>query len=309
MKKLLFLLLLVPIFSYSQSEMPNQVNIGKVKLIFPNALIKSSTLGFKTYDLTNAYPASSSGQLDSSTWYRVGTTVASDNINDNVYRNGFVGIGTTTPTNLLNVQNTAGTNQNLVLFKSLNGNGGYALRGESVNAGGALGVYGELGVFDGTIWSGVRGNSGVSTAPAITGFSTITNGFSAYFNQRVAIGITTPTSTLHINGSEAGSITNITATTTLNETHHKILVSNGATNITITLPNALTCLGREYVFSRAAGSTGSITIVGGAGNQMQALNGAVGATTSISLHTATGGGLRHFFTAVNIAGVGYWVRL
>ena len=215
MKKLLLVLLLVPIFSYSQSEMPNQVNIGKTKLIFPNALVKSSALGFKTYDLTNAYPSSSSGQLDSSTWYRVGTTVASDNINDNVYRNGNVGIG----------------------------------------------------------------------------------------------GVVTPTSTLHIQGSEAGTVTNITGTTTLNETHHKVLVSNGATNITITLPNALTCLGREYVISRASGSTGSITVVGGAGNTIQALNGTVGATTSIGLHSATGGGLRHSFTAVNIAGVGVWVRL
>lgn len=240
----------------------------------------------------------------------VGLSFRTNNIiRQTIDNNGFVGIGITNPTNLLSVQNTAGTNQNLVLFKSLNGNGGYALRAESVNAGGALGVYGEIGVFDGTRWSGVRGNSGVSTAPAITGFSTITNGVSAYFNQRVAIGITTPTSTLHVIGSRAGSVTNITATTTLNETHHKILVSNGATNITITLPDALTCLGREYVMSRAAGSTGSITIVGVAGNKMQALAGTVGATTSISLHGATGQGLNIRFTAVSIASVGYWIRL
>jgi hypothetical protein len=62
-----------------------------------------------------------------------------------------------------------------------------------------------------------------------------------------------PTSNIHITGSEAGSITNLVATTTLNSTNHKILVSNGATNITITFPDALTCLGREYIISRAAG--------------------------------------------------------
>ena len=42
---------------------------------------------------------------------------------------------------------------------------------------------------------------------------------------------------------------------------------------------------------------------------MQALAGTVGATTSIALHGATGQGLNVRFTAVNIAGVGYWVRL
>jgi hypothetical protein len=88
----------------------------------------------------------------------------------------------------------------------------------------------------------------------------------------------------------------------------KVLVRNGATNITITLPNALTCLGREYIFSRAAGSTGSITIVG-SGTQIQALNGTLGATTSIGAHGTTGQGLRHSFTAINIGGVGSWVRI
>ena len=125
----------------------------------------------------------------------------------------------------------------------------------------------------------------------------------------VGIGTTTPTSTLHIQGSESGSVTNITGTTTLNETHHKVLVRNGATNITITLPNALTCLGREYVISRASGSTGSITVVGGAGNTIQALAGTVGATTTISGHGVSGQGLNIRFTAVNIGGVGVWVRL
>lgn len=119
----------------------------------------------------------------------------------------------------------------------------------------------------------------------------------------------TPTSTLSINGSRAGAITNITSTTTLNITNHKVLVSNGATNITITLPDALTCLGREYVISRASGSTGSITIQRTGTNTIQALNGTLGATTSISLHSATGAGLNVRFTAINIGGIGVWVRL
>lgn len=117
------------------------------------------------------------------------------------------------------------------------------------------------------------------------------------------------TENIQINGSESGSITNITTTTTLNATHHKVLVSNGATNITITLPDALTCLGREYVISRAAGSTGSITVQGTGTNTIQAVSGTTGATTSIALHSLTGGGLNIRFTAINIAGVGYWIRI
>ena len=162
---------------------------------------------------------------------------------------------------------------------------------------------GNSGTNQSVDFIGTIDNVGVSFRTNNVIRQTITN------TGNIGVNTTTPTSNLHINGSEAGSITNITATTTLNGTHHKILVSNGATNITITLPNALTCLGREYVFSRASGSTGSITITGGAGNQMQALAGTVGATTSISLHTATGGGLNIRFTAINIGGIGTWVRL
>jgi hypothetical protein len=117
------------------------------------------------------------------------------------------------------------------------------------------------------------------------------------------------TNRFSIQGSEAGSVTNITATTTLNGTHHKILVRNGATAITITFPDALTCLGREYVISRAAGSTGTITLQSTGTNTIQALIGTTGATSSIGNHSGAGAGLRHFFTAVNIAGVGYWIRL
>ena len=126
---------------------------------------------------------------------------------------------------------------------------------------------------------------------------------------KVGIGTTSPNSTIQIIGSFSCQITIVTSTTTLNETHHKILINNGATNITITLPNALTCIGREYVFSRTAGSTGTIRIVGGAGNQIQSLAGTIGATTTLGAHNATGAGLGHYFTAVNIGGVGTWIRI
>ena len=70
----------------------------------------------------------------------------------------------------------------------------------------------------------------------------------------------------------------------------------------------MTCVGRKYEFSRYAGSTGTVTIVG-TGSQIQALAGTVGATTTLGIHGATGQGLKHTFTAVDVAGVGVWVRL
>ena len=240
----------------------------------------------------------------------VGLSFRTNNtIRQTISNNGNVGIEVVVPTAKLDVRNQLGVNSSTAYFKNGNGSGGFAVRGESINVGAALGVYGELGVWDGTRWSGVRGNSGTSNAPGITGINTVVGGVSAYFNERVGIGTTTPTSILHTNGSVSETVTVITATTTLNETHNKILLQNGATAITITLPNALTCIGRKYEFSRYAGSTGGVTLQRTGTNVIQALNGTTGATTSIGLHSATGGGLRHSFTAVNIGGVGVWVRL
>ena len=234
----------------------------------------------------------------------VGLSFRTNNIvRQTITNNGNVGIGTTTPTTKLHIVSTS---TSLITAEGNNTNAIIEINNTSASATNYTGVrMNKNGVEQWLIGtSGVNANGDFSIRrPALVPFTILQS------NGNVGIGTVAPTSTLHVIGSQASSVTNITGTTTLNVTYNKILVSNGATNITITLPDALTCLGREYVFSRAAGSTGSITIIGGAGNQIQALAGTVGATTSIRLHSATRGGLRHFFTAVNIAGVGVWVRL
>lgn len=71
-----------------------------------------------------------------------------------------------------------------------------------------------------------------------------------------------------------------------------VILNNGATNITLTLPSTF---GNCYRFSRNSTSTGTVTLQGSAG-QIQALNGTIGATTSLGIHSATGAGLNHNFT-------------
>lgn len=224
--------------------------------------------------------------------------------------NGSVGVGISTPTRLLEVQNTGGTFSQVALFKSLNGGGGYAVRGETVNGGAATGVYGELGVWDGTRWSGVRGNSGTSNAPAVIGFQTVSGGLSAYFNERVGIGTATPTSTFHVNGSYATNPTVINSTYTVLGTDNTLICNNATTNITITLPNPTTCIGREITISRYAGSTGSIRVqdARGATSSIQGLNGALGVTTTITgLGNNENWNVR--FKAVTVGAVTSWLRI
>jgi len=257
----------------------------------------------------------------------VGLSFRTNNvIRQTISNSGNVGIGTTVPTSKLNIAGggvkIASGFPNNASRPALNNVaiGNYEIRGV-----GGAGTTSQVDAADDgflRLSAGGGTSSGAQASIDISGFSSIPDMNNNIVMRtagvervrvnilgNVGIGTTTPTSTLHIQGSEAGSVTNITGTTTLNATHHKVLVSNGATAITITFPNALTCLGREYVISRAAGSTGVINVVGSAGNQIQALTGTIGASTSIGLHSATGVGLRHSFTAINIGGVGTWVRL
>lgn len=84
----------------------------------------------------------------------------------------------------------------------------------------------------------------------------------------------------------------IGATTTLAVANRRVIVNNGAANITITLTATF---GATYNISRGIGSIGTITIATTAG-QVQNLNGTLGATTTIPIHSASGAGLGHQFT-------------
>lgn len=319
---LIALMLMISLPIFSQTEGKYEVVISKgAKINFSNGFNVTKTQlypGFRMYDITPVFPffinnANNGLSISGSNVQLGGTLVQATNINQNGFNfstNGVgnFGIGTSTPLQKLHV-NGAVQFQNALMP---NGNAGLA--GQVLVSQGAAtvpvwqtlssgwGLLGNAGTVQSTNFLGTTDNIGLSFRTNNAIRQTITN------TGEIGIGTITPTSTLHVIGSVAETVTVITATTSLNATHNKIVLNNGAANIVITLPDALTCIGRKYEFTRYAGSTGSVTVVG-TGSQIQALAGTVGAITTLGAHGATGQGLKHSFTAVNIGGVGVWVRL
>ncbi len=118
------------------------------------------------------------------------------------------------------------------------------------------------------------------------------------------------TSTLQLQGSYASNALVIAADYAATGTDHTLVCNNGATAITVTLPNPTTCIGREYRVLRYAGSTGTITVTdarGGAAS-VQALAGTIGVTTTI---TALGphDDWSVSFKAVTVGAVTSWLRI
>ena len=75
---------------------------------------------------------------------------------------------------------------------------------------------------------------------------------------RMGIGITAPTSTLHSAGSLASACTTFTGALTLDE-RDNWRAYTGTTNVTVTLPAASTCAGREYTIHHR-GTAGTLTL-------------------------------------------------
>ncbi len=87
---------------------------------------------------------------------------------------------------------------------------------------------------------------------AFTEYARFTNG------GNFGIGITVPTSTFHVNGSIANSITVITADLTLNESHKTVIIPLGSA-FTVTLPAASGISGRVYTIVNNTTGSKSLT--------------------------------------------------
>jgi len=75
----------------------------------------------------------------------------------------------------------------------------------------------------------------------------------------VGIGVTTPVSTLEVNGSLGLRTTVVGGDTALNDTHNVVLCNNGA-NMAVTLPAAAGVTGRTYIIKKISNNTARVTI-------------------------------------------------
>ncbi|RTY90240.1 hypothetical protein [Flavobacterium sp. GT3R68] len=215
--------------------------------------------------------------------------------------NGKVGIGTSSPTHRLHVVNDA--------------DGQGVMRVDNATAGGFAGMYlfeganyrGHMGYVNTLGTSGFGGKGAYQLASGDRPLVFSTHASTESFQERMVIagdgrvGINTnptniaptvqPTSNLQVAGSFAIGVVSVSANTTLTETTCKVILSNGAANITVVLPTPSTCAGRMLSFSRNAASTGTVTIDTAGTNNIQNLAGTVTSTTTIPLHSAGGAGV------------------
>ena len=72
--------------------------------------------------------------------------------------------------------------------------------------------------------------------------------------------LTTPTSTLHVGGSIAQTITTITSTTTLNDTHSLVHADATSGTVNISLPTSVGIAGRSYIVMKIDSSANTVVI-------------------------------------------------
>lgn len=108
-----------------------------------------------------------------------------------------------------------------------------------------------------------------TTETAYTEYARFTN------TGNFGIGITVPTSTLHVNGSIANSITVISSDLTLDQTHKTVIIPLGST-FTVTLPAASGISGRVYTIVNNTGGSKSLTVnyIDLTGNAVNTINAA-----------------------------------
>jgi hypothetical protein len=164
-----------------------------------------------------------------------------------------VGIGTTNPGANLEVSGTYAAAVAAPLIEMTNATAQ------------GTGVYSELGFKAGSRWMALIKAYGIDANNANLSFWTYSNATRSNLVERmtildggnVGIGITTPSSTLHLQGSFAAPITTVVASTTLTALQYTLLV-NSAGATTMTLPAASGCNGRIYVIKNI--NTGTVTI-------------------------------------------------
>lgn len=183
-----------------------------------------------------------------------------------------VGIGTHSPTATLHVEGTTYLNG---IARIADGqrlraaaDGGVRILGEQGNTKErpAIGFFSTDGLDDG------GGGNGIYRPLANT------MAFAVQSSERVRItgwGVeigappASPTGShvLHVNGPVATAVTTITGNTTLAATHSVVLANNSGGAITVTLPAANACSGRQYTVKKISSNlAGNVNVIAGAGD-------------------------------------------
>ena len=98
-----------------------------------------------------------------------------------------------------------------------------------------------------------------------TGGNSATTVLFATGSNRVGIGTSSPTSTFEVSGSQAGNYTQTTGDITFNETHY-VVDYTGDGNATFTLPDTSGVTGRQYhILSHAQSGENQLTVTGSGG--------------------------------------------
>ncbi|MBX3101639.1 MAG: hypothetical protein KF690_03945 [Bacteroidetes bacterium] len=87
-------------------------------------------------------------------------------------------------------------------------------------------------------------------------------------NGNTGLGISTPTSRLHNNGSEALKVDVINNAITLNETH-RVIIHTATGNQVLNLPTAASCPGRIYTIKKTSTTSMSISLAPSGGNTIE----------------------------------------
>jgi len=181
------------------------------------------------------------------------------------FNNGNIGIGTASPSSLLNVKSTNPTSGSIILsmFEGIQNAGSssnyvcnWIRNNSSTNSKAAL-LMG--GATLSTSWAiGNDINADNSQNFWIYDFNSWTTRFFIDAAGNTGIGSITPTSRLHVSGSFALPLSTQTASYTATSSDHTILCNAGS--MTVTLPAASGASGRVYVIKKISSTAGTITI-------------------------------------------------
>ena len=167
------------------------------------------------------------------------------------------------------------------------GNGNTERVGFGYSKAGTAAPYAGIATAYSYITTNVPLNIGNLSGTPIAHFNTISG--------NTGLGELNPTVKLDVNGGLATEVKTVTVSGPLTVTDHVVLVNNGGTAFTATLPDAASFVGRHIIIKRINNtSTGAITI-NTAGGQVQALAGTLGATTSLAA-IGTYGQAAHFIS-------------